>query len=274
MKGRSVALRVGLLILSVIVLAAIIIPAVAPAKVYELGEPLQGPSVTHPFGTDSLGRDVFVRCMAAARIDLGIALAGVAVSMVIGTAIGIAAGISRRSWLDALLMRIVDAFIAFPFLVLVLVIVVALGPGRSLGPLPAGLPATFIALVATDWAWYARLGRGQALSVRDRDYVVAARLAGFSMPRILLREVAPFVIRGNTAYAISDAVLFIIATASLAFLGAGVQAPAPEWGAMMFEGQTYLGHAWWITIFPGAMLALSGIGLSLVADALLAEARR
>lgn len=269
--GRSPALTAGTVVLAAIAVAVLVVPALDSGAVNRLGTPFQRPSWSHLFGTDELGRDVFVRTMAAGRIDLGIAVAGVGVSLAIGTLFGILAGISRRTWIGAVLMRIVDAFIAFPFVVLVLVIVVLLGPARSLGPLPAGVPATVIALVASDWAWYARLGRGQTLALRDRDYVVAARLSGFSTFRIIRRELAPAVLRVNTAYAVGDAILFIVATASLAFLGAGVQAPTPEWGAMMFEGQPYLQSAWWITLLPGAILALTGLAFSLIADALLAE---
>ena len=266
---RPLALAAGTGLLTLIILGAVIVPVVNHGAVYAIGRPLKPPSASHLFGTDEVGRDIFARAMAGARLDLGIAVAGVAASLLIGTLVGILAGLSRRAWLDGALMRVVDAFIAFPFLVLVLLIVVLLGPGRSFWFLPAGVPATVIALVATDWAWYARLGRGQTLALRERDYVVASRLLGFSTLTIIRRELAPAVIRVNAAYAVGDAILFVAATASLSFLGAGVQAPTPEWGAMMLEGQPYLQVAWWITLLPGALLALTGVGFSLIADGLL-----
>jgi peptide/nickel transport system permease protein len=268
--GASPALAVGAVLLAAITLFSIIVPAVDPGAVNALGNPLQPPSWSHPFGTDELGRDVFVRTAYGGRIDLGIAIAGVVVSLLIGTLIGTLAGISRQRWIDSILMRIVDAFIAFPFVILVLTLVVIVGPARSLGPIPAGLPAAFIALVAVDWAWYARLGRGQTIALRERDYVVASGLVGYSTLRIIHRDLAPAVIRVNAAYAVGDAILFIIATASLAFLGAGVQPPTPEWGAIMFEGRAYLQVAWWITILPGVVLAVTGLALSLITDAILA----
>lgn len=274
--GRSPALTIGILLLAIIALGAIVIPIVEARAIDPLGVPFQHPSWGHPFGTDELGRDVFVRSADAGRIDLGIAAVGVGVSLVIGTLLGTLAGLSGSSLVDAAFMRVVDAIIAFPFIVLVLVLVVLVGPGRSFGPIPAGLPAIFIGLTVTDWAWYARLARAQTLSLRQRDYVVAARLLGYSTFRIVQRQLAPTVLRVNAAYAVGDAILFVIATASLAFLGAGVQPPTPEWGAIMFDGRAYLQTAWWITLMPGAVLALTGLALSLITDALLArrEVRR
>jgi len=267
--GRSPALAVGAVLLGAIVLMAVVVPLLDPGAVDRLGTPLQAPSWAHPAGTDELGRDVFARIAAAGRIDLGIAVVGVGASFVIGTLLGTLAGLSARGWVDAIFMRVVDAFIAFPFTILVLVIVVVVGPSRTFGPIPAGLPATFIGLVATSWAWYARLARGQTLALRERDHVVASRLIGYSTLRIVRRQLAPSVVRVNAAYAVADATLFVIATASLAFLGAGVQPPTPEWGGIMFEGRSYLQNAWWITFLPGLTLALTGLSLSLITDALL-----
>lgn len=257
--------------LCAVVLLCTVVPWMASSSVNELGIPLQAPSLSHIFGTDELGRDVFVRTMTGGRIDLGLAVAGVSVSLVLGTLLGTLAGATKVRSLDAALMRLVDAFVAFPFIVLVLVLVVLIGPERSLGPLPPGIPAVFVALVLTDWAWYARLAHAQTLSLCERDYVVAARLMGFSGYRVIRHHLVPSVFRVNAAYGVGDAILFVIATASLAFLGAGVQPPVPEWGAIMFEGRAYLDSAWWITLMPGAVLAATGLALSLVADSLLAK---
>jgi peptide/nickel transport system permease protein len=265
----SRTLVIGLCFLATLVVLVLVVPWIASASISHIGTPLQAPSLRHLFGTDELGRDVFVRTMAAGRIDLGLAVAGVGASLVIGTLVGVLAAISGARWIESLLMRIVDAIIAFPFIVLVLVLVVLIGPQRKLGPIPQGLPAIFLALVATDWAWYARMAHAQASSVRKLDYVVAARLAGLSLWRVIWRHVTPSVVRVGAAYAVGDAILFIIATASLAFLGAGVPPPIPEWGAMMYEGQLYLQNAPWITLFPAAVLALTGVGASMVADSLL-----
>jgi peptide/nickel transport system permease protein len=268
-RRRSPGLYVGIGIIAVLVILAIIVPIVDHNEINSPGTPFLSPSLHHLFGTDDIGRDVFVRTMDGARIDLAIAVVGVGFSLLLGTVLGVLAGISRVRWMDSILMRIVDALIAFPFIVLALVLVVILGPASTIGPLPAGLPAAFIALVAIDWAWYARLARTQTVSIRSREYVVAARLLGFSTSRIVRRHVVPSVIRINAAYAVGDAILFVIATASLAFLGAGVQPPTPEWGAIMFGGESYLQNAPWITLLPGFVLALTGLALALITDSLL-----
>jgi peptide/nickel transport system permease protein len=260
----------GAVILAVVVLLAIIVPWVASASVYRLGLPFQRPSLQHLFGTDEIGRDIFVRTMAGARIDLCLAAGGVGLSLLIGTTYGALAGMVRARWLESLLMRIVDAFIAFPFILLVLVLVVVIGP-RTIAPIPPGLPAILIGLVATDWAWYARLGRAQSLSLRDADYVVAGRLLGFSIFRLVRHHLMPSVIRVNIAYAVGDCIQFVVTAASLAFLGAGVEPPTPEWGSIMYEGRAYLQTAWWITLLPGIMLALTGLALSMLADSLLSN---
>jgi peptide/nickel transport system permease protein len=238
-----------------------------------VGIAYQAPSWSHPFGTDSVGRDLFVRTFAGGRIDLLVAAISIGISLIVGTLIGTLAGSARQRWLDSILMRIVDAVIAFPFIILILALIVLIGPARQIGPAPAGLPATLIAFLIAGWAYYARLARGQALALRDRDYIVAARILGYSNARIVTRHLVPSVVRVTAAYAVGDAILVVIVVASLAFLGAGVQPPTPEWGSIMFEGRGFLQTAWWITVMPGIVLALTGLALSLMADALLAPQR-
>ena len=148
-------------------------------------------------------------------------------------------------------MRLVDAIIAFPGVILILALVVVIGPNRTLGPLPAGLPSLFAALFAAGWALYARLARGEVLALRNRDFVTATRLLGYSNTRIVTRHLLPTVIRTTATYAVADAILVIITTASLAFLGAGVQPPTAEWGAIMYEGRSVLATAWWVSTMPG-----------------------
>lgn len=270
-EAPEFTLGAGLLL--VVVLGSVVVPLVSPHGVAEfVGDPLMEPSWTHPFGTDVYGRDVFVRAFDAARVDLLIASVGAVVPFLIGTTIGVLAGSSRRGWVDTLVMRIVDSILAFPFVVLVLALVVVFGPTSTIGPLPAGLPALFAAFFLTSWSVYARLARGQTLSLRQREFVVAAGLLGYSRGRIIRRHLVPSVLPTTATYAISDAMLVVIAAASLPFLGAGVQAPTPEWGAMMFEGRSHLSTAPWITLGPGALLGLTGMGLSLLARAV--ERRR
>ena len=235
--------------------------------------PYQAPSLRHPFGTDSVGRDLFVRTFAGGRIDLIVATLVVGVSLIVGTLIGTLAGASTRRGVDSSLMRLLDALIAFPFVILILVLVVLVGPDRTLGPMPAGLPATVIAFLLVGWAYYARLARAQTLALRGSDHVLAARILGYSQRRIVIRHLAPGVARVTAAYAVGDAILAVVVIASLAFLGAGVQPPTPEWGNIMYEGRAFVGTAWWITVAPGVMLAITGVALSLVADALLSGDR-
>ena len=139
--------------------------------------------------------------------------------------------------------------------------------------MPAGLPATVIAFLLVGWAYYARLARAQTLALRRSDHVLAAEILGYSQGRIVVRHLAPGVARVTAAYAVGDAILAVVVIASLAFLGAGVQPPTPEWGNIMYEGRAFIATAWWITVAPGVMLALTGVALSLVADALLSGDR-
>jgi peptide/nickel transport system permease protein len=266
---ESRSLQFGSALLVLIAGACIVVPAIAGGAVDQIGTPFQAPSLAHPFGTDEVGRDVLLRTLAGGRIDLTIAVAGVALAVCVGTLVGITAGMSGR-WIDAVMMRVVDAVVAFPFIVFVLLLVIVIG-ARSMGPIPTGIPAIFIALVATDWAWYARIARTQTVSLRSRDFVVAARLLGFSRWRIATRHVAPTVLRVSIAYAAGDLLLFMVGTAGLAFLGAGVEPPTPEWGSIMQEGEIYLQSAWWITIMPAIVLALTGLAVTLISDALLAR---
>lgn len=267
------ALAIGGSLLVVIAIACVVVPIVwgySPEAIVAV--PMLAPSIAHPFGTDELGRDVFVRTLMGGRIDLFVAAFAVTASALIGTLIGIVAAFSGR-WVDSALMRVVDAIIAFPFLVLVLAVVLLFGAGTQIGPLPPGLPSLLFAVIVTDWAIYARLARGQALSLRERDFIVAVQLLGHGRSRIITRHLLPNVASTIGAYMVSDAILVVGLTAALPFLGAGIQPPTPEWGAIMVDGSTLLGTAWWITVLPGAVLALTGIALSLIADSLLSRVR-
>ena len=269
-SSRTILLGGGGLVC--IYLLCIVVPLVWASKPEAMGGfPLSPPSLAHPFGTDDLGRDVMTRAFAAGRIDISVALATVALSSIIGTLIGCSLVLVRRQWPDVVVMRLVDALLAFPYLVILLLLVTVIGPGRQIGFLPAGLPAIIIAFLFVGWTFYSRLARGQALSLRDREYVLAARLAGFSTARILFRHIVPIVFRQVVAYAVLDAIVTMGALASFSFLGVGVQPPSPEWGNMMFEAQNYIGTAPWMLISPAVLLAVTGLSLSAVADGLLAR---
>lgn len=270
--GASRAVLIGGGGLVTMYLLCIVVPLVWGYKPNAMSAvPLQGPSLAHPFGTDELGRDVMSRAFDAGRLDISIAFFVVVVSALAGAAIGSAVALTAQRWIDPVVMRLVDALIAFPYLVILLLLVTVIGPGRHLGFLPAGLPAILIAFVCLDWTFYSRLARGQAMSLRDREYVLAARLAGFSNTRILVRHIMPIVFRQILAYAVLDAIVTMGALASFSFLGVGVQPPTAEWGNMMFDAQGYISTAPWMLIGPALLLAVTGLCLSVLADGLLAR---
>jgi peptide/nickel transport system permease protein len=263
----------GVSLLAILCAAFIVVPVVSayPVDAF-VGLPFQAPSSAHLFGTDSLGRDVFTRSFAGGRIDVLIAALAASISWAVGTAVGVVVGLTRNGWLSGAVLRLIDAVLAIPFVILVLSLVLVLGAQTQIGGLPPGVATIVLAVVLVDWAVYARIARGQTVSLRDREFVVAARLLGYSRPRIVLRHVAPNVVATTISYAATDAILIIVGTASLAFLGAGIQEPTPELGNIMYEGHNYLATAWWITVMPGILILLLGIALALIADSFSGDA--
>jgi peptide/nickel transport system permease protein len=219
---------------------------------------LQPPSTAHWFGTDAIGRDVFSRTLYAARIDLLICVIGVAPSFAIGTVVGVVSGYLGGVF-DNILMRIYDITVAFPFLVLVLAIVGVLGPG---------LVNYFIALAAVGWVTYARLVRAEVLVIRSSEYVAAANVLGFDPVYIMRVHVLPNAVSPAIVYAMTDAILVVLAGATLGFLGMGAQPPTAEWGVMAAEGQAHIIKAWWISFFPGLATVTLGLGLACIGDGL------
>jgi peptide/nickel transport system permease protein len=268
--GGSVTRWIGMSLLLLIVLMCAFVPTLwsyGPNTI--VAEGFLSPRLNHPFGTDAVGRDVFVRTFAGGRVDLLAAVFSTGFALIVGTLVGTFAGTTHYRWIDSVIMRITDAIRGFPLIILLLALVVVIGSDRSWGPTPPGLLSVLVALVIVQWTVYARLARGQALSLRESDFVVAARVSGLPQRRIVIRHVLPGVGRITAAYAVGDAVLVVVILASLPFIQAGVQPPAAEWGSIMFEGRAYLLTSWWITILPGVVLCLSGLALSLVADSLL-----
>jgi peptide/nickel transport system permease protein len=183
------------------------------------------PSFAHPFGTDSLGRDVFARTLAAVPLDLGVAAAVTLASLVIGFGLGALAGFFGGT-LDAVIMRLADVCLAFPFIVLVLVIIAGTGPG---------LEGVLIGVPLAGWALYARLTRGAMLKVREREWVLASRTLGLPTQRTFFRHALPHVWRPAVAFSTADFVLNIMVLATLSYLGVGAQPPQPEWGAIIAD---------------------------------------
>ncbi|APO79265.1 oligopeptide ABC transporter permease protein (plasmid) [Rhizobium etli 8C-3] len=258
--SKQLMLVTGAGLLLFFVLLATSAPVLAPYDpILQNGDArLQAPSLLHPFGTDNFGRDVLSRVIWGTRIDLQIALIGVAFPFLIGTAVGTIAGFFGGI-VDALFMRLVDIILAFPFLVLMLSIIAILGPG---------LGSFYIAMALVGWVSYARLIRAQMLVLKNSDYAVAAVSLGFSRMRIMFRHLLPNAIAGSIVFAMSDAVLVLLSGAAVSYLGLGVQPPVAEWGVMVAEGQSFITTAWWITLFPGLSIVCLAFGFSMLGDAL------
>lgn len=219
---------------------------------------LAAPSLKHPMGTDQLGRDIFSRILYGARISLRIAIIVVTVTLVIGTTVGVVAGY-LGGWVDETLMRIVDILLAFPGLLLALVVAGILGPS---------LTNIMIALAVVGWTQYARVIRGETLSVKEKEYIQSAQLMGVSTPRLLVRHVLPNVVTPVIVLATMDLAYVILGTAGLSFLGLGAQPPTPEWGTMLASGRDYVTTAWWIVNFPGLAIMILVLGFNLLGDGL------
>ena len=251
-------LAVGLV--SLVLLLALLGPMIAPRDPSKLDllSILQGPSAAHPFGTDNLGRDLFSRVIVGARISIEVAVIILSLSVVFGTLLGIVSGLAG-GLVDEIVMRFTDLFLAFPAFVLAAAIAATLGPS---------LHNTVLALAVVFWPWYTRLARGQVLSLREREFVLAARVAGagtFSIAvRHLVRNVLPVIVVQVSL----DVGYAILATSSLSFLGLGAQPPAPEWGALITDGRSFIQTAWWWATFPGIALALTVLGFNLLGDGL------
>lgn len=258
--GWSWSYRIGLAGLLLFVFGAIFAPWLTPydPTALDLTAALQPPTWLHPFGTDHLGRDMLTRVLFAARIDLQIGFIGVTVPLVIGSIVGLIAGY-YGGWTDAVIGRIVDVVIAFPFLVLVIAIVAMLGPG---------LINLYIAVTLVSWVLYARIVRGETLALKTREFVLAARSLGYRDIRIMLRHVLPNAIAPALVFGMSDFVLDVQIGATLSFFGLGVQAPTPEWGLMIAETRSIMLGAPWVVIFPGLAIIVLSFFVSLLGDAM------
>jgi peptide/nickel transport system permease protein len=244
----------------VIVLLAILAPVVTwhdPIE-QDLVNILQDPSWGHPLGTDDLGRDVWTRLVYGARTDLRIAFLAVVFPFFIGTLAGLVAGyFGGRA--DTVANWLVSVVVAFPFYVLIIALVFALGPGTR---------NIYIAITIVGWVSYTRIVRGEVLVAKRQEYVLAAQAAGLSNARIMGRHLLPNVITQAVVFSMSDIVLVILAIVTLGYLGLGVQPPDPDWGRMIADGQTYLTTDWKLSTIPGVAVVITALGLSLLADGL------
>jgi peptide/nickel transport system permease protein len=218
----------------------------------------QPPSRTHFMGTDLLGRDILSRVIFGARLSLLIGLASVCIGATIGTIVGLGAGY-YGGWLEAVIMRVVDAMLAFPGILLALTVIVGLG---------TGIVNVMIAVGVATIPGYARLTRGTVLSAKENVYVEAARVMGCSSTRIMFRHILPNVIAPVIVLSTLRFGIAILSAAGLSFLGLGAQPPTPEWGLMVSMGRTYLGKAWWMSTFPGLAITVAVVAINLVGDGL------
>jgi peptide/nickel transport system permease protein len=219
---------------------------------------MQAPNLAHPFGTDNFGRDVLSRVIHAYTIDLQIAVFATIAPFIFGTIVGALVGYAG-GWVESLFGRVVDAVITFPFLVLVVAIVSVLGPG---------LGNMYIAIGVVGWVFYARLVAAEIKIQQRLDYAAAARAMGYGHIRIVFRHLLPNSVTPAVVYWMTDMALAILLGSSLGYLGLGAQPPAAEWGVLIADGKNYMTTAWWITVFPGISIVLTGLGFSLAGDGL------
>jgi peptide/nickel transport system permease protein len=257
------AARAAILLLVILATVAALAPLIAP---HDPTQPLDivalkrhPPSAAYPFGTDQLSRDVLSRVLHGGRLSLAIALLAVTLSATIGTTYGAVAGF-YGGWIDAVMMRTLDALLAIPRVLLVIAAAVLWGP--------LGLPSLILILGATGWFGVSRLVRAEVLSVVNRDYVAAARALGGSDARLLVTHVLPNVLSPVIVAAALGVGNVIVLEAGLSYLAAGVQTPHASWGNIIYDGSTDLGGMWWMSFFPGLAIVGTVLACNLLGDAL------
>lgn len=257
--------RIGVVLVLIVVLMGLLAPVLSPLNPREqdvtarLLPPFASADGTlHVLGTDPLGRDIFSRIIWGAQVSLIVGIASVALSGSLGVLLGLVAGYAGGRW-DALIMRIVDVEMAVPFLVLALAVVAAVGPS---------LLNLVLVLGITGWVLYTRVVRAEVLSLREREYVQAARAVGATGWRIIIRHILPNAASSVIVVATLQVARMILFEASLSFLGVGVPPPTPTWGGMVTDGRDYITLAWWVSTLPGLALFLTVLGVTLVGDRL------
>lgn len=255
----------GLLVVSVALALVAFAPVIAPMDPTDqdlaarLRPPLSSSDAgLHLLGTDALGRDIASRLVYGAQVSMLIGIASVVVAGSIGVALGLVAGYAGRFW-EALIMRIADVQLALPFMVLALALVAAVGPS---------LANLIIVLGVTGWVLYARVVRAETLSLREREFVLAARAVGVRPAGIVLQHILPNAASSIIVMASLQMARMMLFEASLSFLGVGVPPPTPTWGSMISDGRTYLAVAWWVSTVPGLALFVTVLGVTLVGDRL------
>ncbi|MBN1137184.1 MAG: ABC transporter permease [Anaerolineae bacterium] len=246
--------------LMLVILAVLLAPVITtiPPNAHDYEHLLEPPSRTHPFGTDDLGRDILSRVLWGGRESLRVAVMAVVVAMGGGIVVGLVAGYFG-GWVDNLIMRVVDVFLAFPSILFLLTIVAALGPG---------LGTVLIALGISAIPAFSRLVRGSVLAARNYEYVTAARVMGAGNGYIMFTQILPNILSPLIIYATVGLGGAILTTAGLSYIGLGAQPPSPEWGAMLNAGRTHLRDAWWLSVFPGLAIFVAVLCVNLLSDGL------
>jgi peptide/nickel transport system permease protein len=257
---RQPSIAIGAVVLVLFLFAAAFAAVLSPTDplAQNVANGLKPPSAEHLLGTDKLGREIFSRLLYGARISLFVGLSVVVLAGALGTLLGVIAGY-LGGWADEALMRITDIFFAFPALILAMAIAGALGPS---------LQNALIAISAVTWPVYARLIRGQVLTLKEREFVLAARTVGVPERQIVLRHLLPNTLAPLLVQTSFDMGGAITAVAGLSFIGFGAQPPTPEWGVMISEGRNYMATQWWLAAFPALAILLVVGGFNLLGDGL------
>jgi len=259
---RHRSAQMGAALILFFLLVAVLSPVVAPYDATTDSNPvnrLKPPSAEHPFGTDSLGRDVMLRMAHGARVSMALGVIATFAALFIGVLIGLVSGMSA-GWLDNLLMRLMDILLSIPDMLLAIVVVAILGPG---------LTNTMLAISIVNIPGYARLARSMALFLREQDFIMASRSLGVGEWNILMEHILPNSLSPIIVQATLGVAGAILEAAALGFLGLGQQPPWPEWGAMLSDSAKFLSAgAWWALTFPGVAIMLSVLGFNLLGDGL------
>lgn len=254
---RSPIAHVGIALFLVFLIAAVFGERLAPYDPTAMQTlPRQGPSAEHWFGTDEVGRDIFSRMLASARVALTVGFVAVGIGLIAGGVLGIAAGYFG-GWIDSVVMRLMDVLLAFPGILLALAVITLLGPG---------LTNTMIAIGIGGIPGYARLVRGEVLSLIERDHVTAARSLGAGHGRLIRKHLFPLLVSSMLVYSTASLARAILAEAGLSYLGLGVQPPDPSWGGMISSGQRFFLTAPYMAIYPGTAIMLLVVALNLLGD--------
>ncbi len=257
---RSPSAVFGTIVITILVVLAIFAEQIAPFDPLQIraGDPFTTPGIPHLMGTDQFGRDLFSRVLYGARLSLRIGIVSVCIGLFTGTFLGMVSGY-YGGWLDRIIMRFIDAMLAFPGIMLALAIVATLGSSLTNVMIAVG-----IAYIPT----YTRLVRSTVLSTKEEIYVLAARSLGAQTPRILLRHILPNILAPIIVISTVSIGTAIISAASLGYLGLGAQPPTPEWGLILNQGRSHMRQAWWISTFPGLMIMVTVFAINVLGDGL------